>query len=319
MNPRVLELIKNPKNIQSEDLGLLKEEIHAFPYIQNIRALHLYGVHLYEKENYQKELSITAAYTTDKKILYQLINGKIQQEVKSEVIEDKPSVVAAEKPVRYNYNVKGFPIRREDTAPASEKSEGEEKEACVLQTTQEVKHFYVNGERNRILFEGEENFLNETNSETIDLESTLESGTLVTQKNEPESIEPVHKEEEGIQQQEAEETSGEDFTPETVIDEEQMTSETVEETVEEEEHLSFEETESILSEEPIEENIAEVPTEDAEAIANEEIPVSEIEEEIIAEPDAELSSMEPRPSYRMLKFWLIMKRLLTLLKLPLSM
>jgi hypothetical protein len=80
MNPRVLELIKNPKNIQLEDLGLLKEEIHAFPYIQNIRALHLYGVHLYEKENYQKELSTTAAYTTDKKILYQLINGKIRQE-----------------------------------------------------------------------------------------------------------------------------------------------------------------------------------------------------------------------------------------------
>lgn len=54
MNPRVLELIKNPKNIQSEDLGLLKEEIHAFPYIQNIRALHLYGVHLYEKKTIRK-------------------------------------------------------------------------------------------------------------------------------------------------------------------------------------------------------------------------------------------------------------------------
>ncbi len=44
MNPRVLELLKNPKNIQSEDLGLLKEEIYAFPYVQNIRALHLFGV-----------------------------------------------------------------------------------------------------------------------------------------------------------------------------------------------------------------------------------------------------------------------------------
>ena len=54
MNHRVLELLKTPKNIQSEDLSLLKEEIDSFPYIQNIRALYLYGVHRYDKENYQK-------------------------------------------------------------------------------------------------------------------------------------------------------------------------------------------------------------------------------------------------------------------------
>lgn len=298
MNPRVLELIKNPKNIQSEDLGLLKEEIHAFPYIQNIRALHLYGVHLYEKENYQKELSITAAYTTDKKILYQLINGKIQQEIKQEISEDKPSVIAAEKPVKYNYNVKGFPIKREETAP--EKAAAEEKELCILPTAQEVKHLYVNGERNRILFEGEENFLDEENPETIDLESTLESGTLVTQKSEQETIVPVQKE------------TDESFTPEIVIDEEQISSEAIEEKVEESENLSFEETESLLPEaeenlaegliednetiadeeipvSEIKENVTETPAEDSEAIADEEVPVSEVEEEITEDPDAELS------------------------------
>ncbi|MGE8556235.1 MAG: hypothetical protein ACN6OB_20100 [Chryseobacterium jejuense] len=278
MNPRVLELIKNPKNIQSEDLGLLKDEIHAFPYIQNIRALHLYGVHLYEKENYQKELSITAAYTTDKKILYQLINGKIQQEVKSVVTEDKPSVIAADKPVKYNYNVKGFPIKREESAPAPENEEATEKETCIVQTEQEVKHLYVNGERNRILFEGEENFLNEENPETIDLESTLESGTLVTQRSEPYTATvPV--------QEEAEES----FTPETVINEDQITSEAVEEKVEEQENLSFEETKALLPEVKVDENAVEVPIEDAEAIADEEVPVSEVEEHIAEEPDAELS------------------------------
>ncbi|AZA91511.1 Uncharacterised protein [Chryseobacterium nakagawai] len=288
MNPRVLELIKNPKNIQSEDLGLLKEEIHAFPYIQNIRALHLYGVHLYEKENYQKELSITAAYTTDKKILYQLINGKIQQEVKEKITEDKTSVIAAEKPVKYNYNVKGFPIKREEAAPAPEKNEEEEKETCLLQTEQEIKHLYVNGERNRILFEGEENFLDEKNTETIDLESTLESGTLVTQKSEPETTVSVQQEEEKVQE-EIEENAGEDFTPETVINEDQIASETVEEKVDEEENLSFEETESLSPETATKENVSEVPTEDAEAIADEEVPVSEIEEELTEQPDAELS------------------------------
>lgn len=317
MNPRVLELIKNPKNIQSEDLSLLKEEIHAFPYIQNIRALHLYGVHLYEKENYQKELSITAAYTTDKKILYQLINGKIQQEVKAVVTEDKPSVIVADKPVKYNYNVKGFPIRREEAVSAPEKAAEEENETCTLKTEQEVKHLYINGERNRILFEGEENFLNEVNPETIDLESTLESGTLVTQKSEPETIMAVQQKE-GETQPDIEENAGEKFTPETVVNEDQIASETVEEQVEEEKNLSFEETESLLPEIEAEENVAETPaekeknpgieetesilpeakaeenivevsTEDAEAIADEEIAVSELKEEIAEEPGAELS------------------------------
>lgn len=333
MNPRVLELIKNPKNIQSEDLGLLKEEIHAFPYIQNIRALHLYGVHLYEKENYQKELSITAAYTTDKKILYQLINGKIQQELKPEITEDKPSVITAEKPVKYNYNVKGFPIRREETAPVPEKEKAEENEICLLDTAQEVKHLYVNGERNRILFEGEENFLDEENPETIDLESTLESGTLVTQKFEPEARIPVKQEEETPQQ--SEENAGENFTPETVINEDQIDLKAVENKVEDESTVSFKETESLLPEADVQENTDETPTEavetnvgkeisapeiqeekslnlketepviseasieqstveipteeDAEAIADEEIPVSELEEEIAEEQDAELS------------------------------
>lgn len=287
MNPRVLELIKNPKNIQSEDLGLLKEEIHAFPYIQNIRALHLYGVHLYEKENYQKELSITAAYTTDKKILYQLINGKIQQELKQEVTENRSSVIEAEKPVKYNYNVKGFPIKREEAVPASEKNEAEEKETCILPTTQEVKHLYINGERNRILFEGEENFLDEENPEKIDLESTLESGTLVTQKSEPGAIKTAQAEEKI--QEEVEEAAGENFTPETVINEDQIASESAEEKVEEEENLSFEETDTLLPETSVEPDIAEVSVEDAKAVADEEIPVSEIEEQIAAEPEAELS------------------------------
>ncbi|WP_265428931.1 hypothetical protein [Chryseobacterium sp. YIM B08800] len=176
MNTRVLELLKNPKNIQSEDLHLLKEEINSFPYIQNIRALHLYGVHLFDKENYQKELSVTAAYTTDKKILYQLINGKIQQR-KTETLEKEPQVTAdkpqnTKEPFWWVKEKKTFP--KHDYKTASEN---------LATPKAEIKHVVVNGERNRILFEGEENYLEEKNADTIDLESTLESGVIVTQKS----------------------------------------------------------------------------------------------------------------------------------------
>lgn len=294
MNPRVLELIKNPKNIQLEDLGLLKDEIHAFPYIQNIRALHLYGVHLYEKESYQKELSTTAAYTTDKKILYQLINGKIQQEAKQEeVVEDKSPSKTTEKPVRYNYKDKGFPIKREETAPEIT----DEQASCNLQVAQDIKPVFVNGERNRILFEGEENFLDEENTETIDLESTLESGTLVTQKTEKTVGEPIQNQEESKEEQkEIEENAGENFTPETIIDEDQISSENVAEKVEEDHHLSFEEIQP-LSEENADENTAdqsvenEIITENEEASQEPETIEPEenlVEQSIEAEPISEI-------------------------------
>ncbi|WP_433626048.1 hypothetical protein [Chryseobacterium cucumeris] len=286
MNPRVLELIKNPKNIQLEDLGLLKEEIHTFPYIQNIRALHLYGVHLYEKENYQKELSVTAAYTTDKKILYQLINGKIRQEVKPEIVEEKKPSKTIEKPAQFTPKIQSFPIRREEEV-SLEKPLEEEKSTCVLPTAQEVKHIYVNGERNRILFEGEENFLDEQNSETIDIESTLESGTLVTQKTESIVEEPVgEKVESG--QVETEENDGEVFTAETIIREDQISSEKEEDNIEEEGNTSFHEVAPLVSEVNSEAAAAEEPVKEesgheTELVSEEE---SAYQEKIQAEAEA---------------------------------
>ncbi len=329
MNHRVLELLKTPKNIQSEDLNLLKEEINSFPYVQNIRALYLYGVHLYDKENYQRVLSTTAAYTTDKKILYQLINGKIQQrlkpEIKKETVQEKP--VSAENPLKVLYEAKAgsFPIKREDLVlaepemaelPKQETAEKQEQEETRIlpPPREEIKHIYVNGERNRILFEGEENFLNDDTVETIDLESTLESGSIVTQKmekkeelsdvseenhptenvtsetpdehpikeNDAAMAEPVDQEretepseadfhevkvildtmqEEGSEEAESKEISAdtqsseniqaektEEFKPETAIGEENLNSESEQEEISDESALSFHETDAFMPE-----------------------------------------------------------------------
>ncbi|MDR6526464.1 hypothetical protein J2787_001844 [Chryseobacterium rhizosphaerae] len=279
MNPRVLELIKNPKNIQSEDLHLLKEEIHAFPYIQNIRALHLYGVHLYDKESYQKELSLTAAYTTDKKILYQLINGVIQQSPKPEITEEKQASENAQKSARYSFNKeKVFPIKREESSENEVKEEGV---SCVLDTPQSVEPIYVNGERNRILFEGEENFLDEEHTEKIDLESTLESGTLVTQKAVSQTVT------EDIKEEEKEENTGESFTPETIINEDEISSEPEEEEIEKEEEISFHEVEAIAPELTVEEETVQ-GYEEVEENVEEANAVSD-KEEIADEPVAEIS------------------------------
>jgi len=304
MNPRVLELLKNPKNIQSEDLSLLKEEIHAFPYVQNIRALHLFGVHLYDKENYQKELSTTAAYTTDKKILYQLINGKIRQEVKSEFLEDKESPKTEVKTVKYTYKTKAFPIKREE--PSEIPQNKYEAVASMIPPAQDIKHIHVNGERNRILFEGEENFLEDKNSETIDLESTLESGVLVTQKS-PATEEPKEQiineqnSEENKQQEDIDTEGGVEFTPELIVDEDKIDSKEEKQEIDKAEDISFHEVETEKEEQPesteagleftpeliVDEDKIDTQTEEQEIDKAEDISFHEVEELTPEKEDAE--------------------------------
>lgn len=70
---RILDLFKKPQSIQYEDLPLLQKEISKYPFMQSLRAIYLYGNQIFNDENYPNCLSQTAAYTTDKKILYQFI------------------------------------------------------------------------------------------------------------------------------------------------------------------------------------------------------------------------------------------------------
>ncbi len=263
MNNRVLELLKTPKNIQSEDLNLLKEEINSFPYIQNIRALYLYGIHLYDKENYQKVLSTTAAYTTDKKILYQLINGKIQQKPKAETPAEtiREKIIPAENPLQLLLRSKAsvFPLKREEETVAEAQAETVEEKAeeavenensfgIPPEPKPEAKEVFVNGERNRILFEGEENFLEDENVEVIDLESTLESGSIITHKPEKKEEVPVENQDNIQENDKAEMAEAENFTPETMIEEEEIHSESEKDKVLDNAELSFHETESFLPE-----------------------------------------------------------------------
>ncbi|WP_407482361.1 hypothetical protein [Elizabethkingia meningoseptica] len=102
MNERILHIIKSPGLLKVSDIGELKREISNYPYVQPIRALYLMALHQFQPEDYQKELALTAAYTTDKKILYQLVNpipvtvAEKQPAEKETPPEDVPMVKEAE-------------------------------------------------------------------------------------------------------------------------------------------------------------------------------------------------------------------------------
>lgn len=160
MNARILALVKDPQLIQTQDLDLLNAEVKKHPYLQALRAVHLFGTHRLLPENYRKELSVAAAYTTDKKILYQLINTK------------KDTLSTEEKVINPEID------KTSEAKVESEKTPFNEE--VTFSPAPTAKPVFLDGVLNRILFEGEEDFL-ERETAPIDLESTLESGTIVTQ------------------------------------------------------------------------------------------------------------------------------------------
>lgn len=97
MNTRVLNIIENPELLQIEDLKLLENEIENIPYAQSLRAIYLLGINKFRKENFQQELTKTAAYTTDKKILYQIINRNNQRKFIPNIVENIPTDTPTEK------------------------------------------------------------------------------------------------------------------------------------------------------------------------------------------------------------------------------
>ena len=101
METRIIDLIKNPETLRVEDLNLLETEIEKFPYMQSLRAIYLLGVHRFYNEHFPKELAKTAAYTTDKRILYNLIN-KTNENMAAALVE------------------KAFPFKTELTTKAPE-------------------------------------------------------------------------------------------------------------------------------------------------------------------------------------------------------
>ena len=84
MDNRVLELLFQPHQITHQDLPMIQRAIKKYPFVQSIRALYLLGISLYEQQKYAATLADTAAFTTDKKILYHLVNGRKYTAYRSE-------------------------------------------------------------------------------------------------------------------------------------------------------------------------------------------------------------------------------------------
>ena len=69
-------ILQNPQHITAEQTNALHELTVSYPYFQSARALYLKGLKSKESYKYNQELKLTAAYTTDRSILFDYITSE---------------------------------------------------------------------------------------------------------------------------------------------------------------------------------------------------------------------------------------------------
>ena len=70
-----IHLLKFPQQINKEQTEQLEDVISTFPYFQSARAIHLKGLKIQDSFRYNQTLKTTAAYTTDRSLLFDFITS----------------------------------------------------------------------------------------------------------------------------------------------------------------------------------------------------------------------------------------------------
>ena len=87
-------VLQHPQDLTIEQTKALRETISKYPYFQPARALYLKGLKNKESFRYNDELKTTAAYTTDRSILFDFITSEIfnQNEISKMIKQNSESL-----------------------------------------------------------------------------------------------------------------------------------------------------------------------------------------------------------------------------------
>ena len=97
---KFISILKNPAILQQEETQALKNLIEEYPYFQSARSLYLKGLKTQNSFKYNNELKVTAAYTTDRAILFDFITASSFNVLPKPVVQHKTkTVVLIEEPV----------------------------------------------------------------------------------------------------------------------------------------------------------------------------------------------------------------------------
>lgn len=86
-------LLNKPETIGGKQTISLEGILHQFPYFQSARAIHLKGLYNENSFRYNYELKKTAAYTTDRSILFEFITSTNFTAIQKAFFDEKEAVI----------------------------------------------------------------------------------------------------------------------------------------------------------------------------------------------------------------------------------
>jgi hypothetical protein len=95
-----ISILKNPETLATDQIAGLKAIVDRYPYFQSARALYLKGLKNQDSYKYNNELKATAAYTTDRTLLFNFITSSvfdseknIHQKIHQKIQSEAPEIV----------------------------------------------------------------------------------------------------------------------------------------------------------------------------------------------------------------------------------
>ena len=77
-----IKILQQPENLTKKELVFLQEISQEFPYFQPSRAIYLKSLSENKDIKFKKYLKTTAAYTRDRKVLFDFIKKSQKQNLK---------------------------------------------------------------------------------------------------------------------------------------------------------------------------------------------------------------------------------------------
>ncbi|AWA28811.1 hypothetical protein HYN48_01185 [Flavobacterium magnum] len=86
-------ILNKPDAVNDRHTFALERIIHEFPYLQSARALHLKGLYNQDSFRYNQQLKVTAAYTTDRSVLFDFITSGDFKTLQQQFFAEKEAMI----------------------------------------------------------------------------------------------------------------------------------------------------------------------------------------------------------------------------------
>ena len=132
-----IHLLNKPYSLSERQTAELEKILSEFPYLQSARAVYLKGLYNQDSFRYNTELKKTAAYTTDRSVLFDFITSEQFQSIERKVFEEQEKAVG-QIAVKDSELVSAVVDKAEESIKKSLKAVGQLEETPIEEQTTDI-------------------------------------------------------------------------------------------------------------------------------------------------------------------------------------